>query len=94
MSAEEDTSRLIERLLEHWQLTDAEREAVCRVPPGDLLAIHAQLRRLFPENLNLAHRWPSTWNREWGRRPLDLLIERGSDGALELRGYLERAGGR
>lgn len=89
--ADED---LLEPLLERWQLTDDEHTAVRRVPAGELLAIHARLRRLFPQNPELVYRWPTTPNKAWHRRPVDLLLERGVNGAREIRAYLERAAGR
>ena len=63
-----------------------------QMPAAELLAIHGSLRRLFPQNVELAHRWLCTPNRIWSRRPIEVILERGVEGARELRAYLERAG--
>jgi transcriptional regulator with XRE-family HTH domain len=56
---------------------------------GHLLGIHKSLRILFPEDRDLAYRWMTTPNRRLARRPVDLVIERGFEGLLALRRYLD-----
>lgn len=61
---------------------------------GHLLAIHKNLRLLFPENRDLAYRWMSVPNRAFeGRRPVDVVIDHGFTGLLMVRAYLDRARG-
>lgn len=56
---------------------------------GHLLAIHAQLRLLFPKNRDLAYRWISTSNNAFdGRTPVAVVREHGISGLLMLRSYL------
>jgi len=61
---------------------------------GHLLAIHAALRILFPHNRDLAYRWMRTLNRRFGTKPVDLVRERGFEGLLTLRRYLDFERGR
>ena len=61
---------------------------------GCLLGIHKTLRIMFPQNRELAYRWMSAFNRRLGRRPVDLVLERGFEGLLALRRYLELERGR
>jgi hypothetical protein len=62
---------------------------------GHLLGIHKSLRILFPENPDLARRWPTTPNRRLaGRRPLDVMREGGFEGILAVRRYLDFERGR
>ncbi|MBI1395044.1 MAG: DUF2384 domain-containing protein [Betaproteobacteria bacterium] len=56
---------------------------------GHLLGIHKALRILFPQDRDLAYRWISTPNRLLGARPVDIVIERGFEGLLALRRYLD-----
>jgi transcriptional regulator with XRE-family HTH domain len=56
---------------------------------GHLLGIHKSLRLLFPHDRELAYRWMTQPNRRFGRRPVDLVIERGFEGLLAVRRYLD-----
>jgi len=56
---------------------------------GHLLGIHKSLRILFPRDRDLAYRWMSTVNRRMGARPVDLASERGFEGLLAIRRYLD-----
>jgi hypothetical protein len=61
---------------------------------GHLLGIHKSLQTLFPQDRDLAYRWMSTPNRRLGARPVDAVIQRGFEGLLAIRRYLDfvRAG--
>jgi transcriptional regulator with XRE-family HTH domain len=56
---------------------------------GHLLGIHKSLRLLFPHDRDLAYRWMTQPNRRLGGRPVDLVIERGFEGLLAVRRYLD-----
>jgi hypothetical protein len=56
---------------------------------GHLLGIHKSLRILFPHDRDLAYRWMTTPNRRFGARPVDVAVERGFEGLLALRRYLD-----
>lgn len=56
---------------------------------GHLLGIHKSLRLLFPHDRDLAYRWMTQPNRRLGARPVDLVIERGFEGLLAVRRYLD-----
>lgn len=59
---------------------------------GHLLAIHRNLRALFPENRELAYRWMSLRNRAFDNHaPVEVIRERGFAGLLMVRSYLDRA---
>lgn len=61
---------------------------------GHLLAIHKNLRRLFPHNQDLAYRWVSTRNKAFdGRTPVEAIRDFGFAGLLMVRSYLDRAQG-
>jgi uncharacterized protein (DUF2384 family) len=61
---------------------------------GHLLAIHKNLRLLFPQNRDLAYRWMSTPNRAFEQRtPVQVVREWGFAGLLMVRAYLDRARG-
>ena len=61
---------------------------------GHLLAIHKNLRLLFPHNRDLAYRWMSTRNQAFeGRTPVDVVRDYGFAGLLMVRGYLDRMRG-
>jgi hypothetical protein len=61
---------------------------------GHLLAIHKNLRLLFPENRNLAYRWMSTRNKAFDNlTPVEVIREWGFSGLLMVRSYLDRARG-
>lgn len=70
----------------------ASRDLLERV--GHLLAIHKNLRILFPHNRELAYAWVRAKNRAFGgRRPVDMVVEHGFTGLLMVRAYLDRARG-
>lgn len=56
---------------------------------GHLLGIHKSLRILFPQDRDLAYRWMTTANRRLGARPVDVVIQRGFEGLLAVRRYLD-----
>ena len=59
---------------------------------GHLLAIHRNLRALFPENRDLAYRWVSLRNRAFDNNtPIEVIREKGFAGLLMVRSYLDRA---
>ena len=61
---------------------------------GHLLAIHKNLRLLFPHNRDLAYKWMSTRNRAFeGRTPVDVVRDYGFAGLLMVRSYLDRMRG-
>ena len=61
---------------------------------GNLLAIHKNLRLLFPQNRELAYAWMSTRNKAFGgRTPAEIVSEIGFAGLLMVRSYLDRARG-
>ena len=61
---------------------------------GHLLAIHKNLRLLFPHNRDLAYRWMSTRNKAFeGRTPVDVVKDYGFAGLLMVRSYLDRMRG-
>lgn len=61
---------------------------------GHLLAIHKNLRLLFPHNRELAYRWMTTRNRAFDNHtPAEVVCERGFTGLLMVRAYLDRARG-
>ena len=61
---------------------------------GHLLAIHKNLRLLFPHNRDLAYKWMSTRNRAFeGRTPVDVVKDYGFAGLLMVRSYLDRMRG-
>lgn len=61
---------------------------------GHLLAIHKNLRLLFPQNRELAYRWMTTRNRAFDHQtPVEVIKAFGFAGLLMVRGYLDRARG-
>ena len=56
---------------------------------GHLLGIHKSLRLLFPHDLDLAYRWMTQPNARLGARPVDVVNERGFEGMLAVRRYLD-----
>jgi hypothetical protein len=56
---------------------------------GHLLGIHKSLRILFPYDRDLAYRWMTQFNQRLGGRPVDIIIERGFEGLLAVRRYLD-----
>lgn len=61
---------------------------------GHLLAIHKNLRLLFPQNRELAYRWMGSENRAFnGKTPVDVIREHGFAGLLMVRSYLDRMRG-
>ncbi|MGC2165804.1 MAG: MbcA/ParS/Xre antitoxin family protein [Gallionella sp.] len=70
----------------------ASRDATERA--GHLLAIHKNLRLLFPHNRDLAYKWMSTRNNAFeGRTPVDVVKDYGFAGLLMVRSYLDRMRG-
>lgn len=61
---------------------------------GHLLAIHKSLRIIFPQDADLAYRWMTSFNRRMGERPIDVVRERGFEGLLAVRRYLDFERGR
>lgn len=61
---------------------------------GHLLAIHKNLRLLFPHDRDLAYAWMSTRNRAFGgKTPVEVIGEWGFAGLMHVRAYLDRARG-
>lgn len=61
---------------------------------GNLLAIHKNLRLLFPNNRDLAYSWMKTKNKALqGNTPIGTIVEMGFPGLLYVRSYLDRARG-
>ncbi|MBU2807916.1 DUF2384 domain-containing protein [Acidithiobacillus ferrooxidans F221] len=61
---------------------------------GHLLAIHKNLRLLFPHDRDLAYQWMTTRNRAFDHRtPVEVVREWGFSGLLMVRAYLDRARG-
>jgi hypothetical protein len=56
---------------------------------GHLLGIHKSLRLLFPHDRDLAYRWMTQPNLRLGARPVDVIRERGFEGLLAVRRYLD-----
>ncbi len=70
----------------------ASRDQYDRV--GHLLAIHKNLRLLFPKNRELAYRWISTRNKAFDNlTPVEVIKEWGFAGLLMVRSYLDHAKG-
>ena len=61
---------------------------------GHLLGIHKNLRIIFPHNRDLAYAWISAFNRRFEARPVDVVSERGFEGLLTIRRYLDFERGR
>ncbi len=61
---------------------------------GHVLAIHKNLRLVFPQDLDLAYAWMTQRNRAFdGRTPVDVIREWGFAGMLVVRAYLDRMRG-
>lgn len=61
---------------------------------GHMLAIHKNLRLLFPHNRDIAYAWMSTRNKAFGgRTPSEVIAEIGFAGLLMVRSYLDRVRG-
>lgn len=61
---------------------------------GHLLAIHKNLRLLFPHHREVAYAWMSTRNRAFDNlAPIELIRQWGFAGLLQVRAYLDRARG-
>lgn len=68
------------------------RDAIERA--GHLLAIHKNLRLLFPHNRELAYKWVSTRNKAFeGATPVEVIRNYGFAGLLMVRSYLDRMRG-
>ena len=61
---------------------------------GHLLGIHKALRIVFPQDRDLAYRWPSMPNRRFGGRPPLEVMKQGFEGLLAVRRYLDFERGR
>ena len=60
---------------------------------GHLLAIHKNLRLLFPQDRDLAYSWMTQRNRAFDNRTaVDIIKERGFAGMLAVRAYLDQTG--
>lgn len=71
----------------------ANRDLLERV--GHLLAIHKNLRLIFPQDRDLAYTWMSQRNKAFeGLTPVEVIKEWGFAGMLVVRAYLDRARGR
>ncbi len=61
---------------------------------GHLLAIHKNLRLLFPSNPEFVYSWMSTRNKAFGQTtPVEVIQKYGFAGLLMVRAYLDRARG-
>lgn len=61
---------------------------------GHLLAIHKNLRLIFPQDRDLAYIWMTQRNRAFdGRTPVEVIREWGFTGVLTVRAYLDRMRG-
>ncbi|MBS4095688.1 MAG: DUF2384 domain-containing protein [Sulfuricella sp.] len=61
---------------------------------GHLLAIHKNLRLIFPQDRDLAYAWMTRRNRAFeGRTPVEAIREWGFAGMLMVRAYLDRSRG-
>lgn len=59
---------------------------------GHLLGIHKNLRRLFPQNRDLAYVWMKTSNRAFDDcTPIDFIGKNGLAGLQTVRAYLDAA---
>lgn len=57
---------------------------------ANLLAIHANLRTIFPENRDLVYRWPTSPNPHFGGiTPVEFMCEYGLIGVAQVRRYLD-----
>lgn len=62
---------------------------------GHLLSIHKSLRIIFPQNPELAYRWPQVRNTQLqNKTPVEIMQEYGFSGLLIIRTYLDRERGR
>lgn len=62
---------------------------------ANLLSIHQSLRVLFPQNRDIAYRWPTTPNRAFGgQSPAELIRKEGFLGLLIVKRYLDHERGR
>ncbi|MEQ1595824.1 MAG: MbcA/ParS/Xre antitoxin family protein [Casimicrobium sp.] len=94
---------MISQLLDHWQLSDGERSSLVALPfcvaplnsdqwerVRHMLRIHANLRTLFPRNLDLAYRWIGTPNAAFGdNSPIRVIQNSGLDGLRAVVAYLD-----
>lgn len=61
---------------------------------GHVLAIHKNLRLIFPQDRDLAYAWMTQRNRAFdGRTPTEVIREWGFAGLLTVRAYLDRVRG-
>ncbi|HCS14005.1 MAG TPA: hypothetical protein DIW28_09545, partial [Zetaproteobacteria bacterium] len=58
---------------------------------GHILAIHKNLRLIFPQDRDLAYAWMTSRNRAFeGRSPVEVIKDFGFLGMLMVRAYLDR----
>lgn len=68
------------------------RDLIDRV--GNLFGIHKSLRLLYPENPEIAYRWPTLRNSTLDNyTPLEIMVEQGLPGIVAIRGYLDQLRG-
>lgn len=59
---------------------------------GHLMAIHKELRILFPHDRELAYSWVNSPNKAFGgRKPIEVMVEQGGTGLQSVRIYLAHA---
>ena len=76
------------RLVSRWTANRVAQE-------GHLLAIHASLRRLFPQNRELVYCWMTADNEAFnGLTPVDMVRTEGLVGLRTVRAYLDDAIGK
>ncbi|ORJ60292.1 antitoxin Xre/MbcA/ParS toxin-binding domain-containing protein [Geothermobacter hydrogeniphilus] len=56
---------------------------------GHLLGIHQALRSIFPHNIELAYRWVSQPNKQFGNTAPIEIMKQGYEGLLRIRRHLE-----
>lgn len=80
------TSRSIKRY-RNGGFFPKKRELIIRA--GKPLSIHKSLRVLFPRNREVLYKWPTTPNAIFGgRSPVDYVKEKGFDGLVAVKQYL------
>ncbi|MAA75914.1 MAG: hypothetical protein CMN28_14530 [Salinisphaeraceae bacterium] len=61
---------------------------------GHLLAIHKNLRILYPENREVAYAWMTHENQRFAPTPLSFILDNGFEGLACVRRYLDARRGR
>ena len=71
--------RMIDRLFEHWQLDEAQRDALSELresEPDLLLEIHARLRVLIPHDRDIVYSWIHLKNKIFDHKtPLEIIYD-------------------